>query len=139
MMLDTIDHQILELLKDNSRLSYTDIGRAINMSSPAVKTRIERLEGGAIEDYTVNINHEALNQSVHGFVLFQTKYCDRLLHYCETNNHITDLWRISGEYNYMAEVICSTPSELEQISKDTTAFAFSNILSALGNYNVKNK
>lgn len=99
MMLDTVDYPILELLKNNSRLTYTDIGRAINMSSPAVKTRIERLEYEVIEGYTVNINHEALNQ----------------------------------------EVIRSTPSELEQISKDTTAFAFSNILSALGNYNVRNK
>lgn len=137
-MLDHIDRQILDLLKRNSRLSYTEIGKQINMSSPAVKTRIERLEDFVIKRYTTEVNHKELNKAIHGFVLFQTKSCEKLTNYCQENSNIIDLWRISGEYNYMAEVVCAKTEELEQISKDTTNFAFSNILSVLGNYNVDN-
>ncbi|MFD2658276.1 Lrp/AsnC family transcriptional regulator [Gracilibacillus thailandensis] len=135
-MLDDIDHQILDLLKRNSRLTYTEIGKQINMSSPAVKTRIERLEDYVINRYTVEINHKELNKGIQGFVLFKTKSCEKLTNYCKENRNIIDLWRISGEYNYMAEVVCSKVEELEQISKDTTQYAFSNILSVLGNYKV---
>ncbi|RCW63372.1 AsnC family transcriptional regulator [Saliterribacillus persicus] len=135
-MLDDIDHQILDLLKRNSRLTYTEIGKQINMSSPAVKTRIERLEDYVINRYTVELNHKELNKGIHGFVLFKTKSCEKLTNYCTENSNIIDLWRISGEYNYMAEVVCTKIEELEQISKDTTRYAFSNILSVLGNYNV---
>ncbi len=135
-MLDDIDHQILDLLKRNSRLTYTEIGKQINMSSPAVKTRIERLEDYVINRYTVEINHKELYKGIHGFVLFKTKSCEKLTNYCKENRNIIDLWRISGEYNYMAEVVCTKVEELEQISKDTTQYAFSNILSVLGNYKV---
>ncbi|GEN85277.1 Lrp/AsnC family transcriptional regulator [Oceanobacillus sp. FSL W8-0428] len=137
-MLDHIDHQILDLLKRNARLTYTEIGKQINMSSPAVKTRIERLEDNVIKRYTVEVNHKELNKGIHGFVLFQTKSCEKLTNYCKENNNIIDLWRIGGEYNYMAEVVCEGMEELEQISKDTTQFAFSNILSVLGDHPVNN-
>ncbi|WP_054859933.1 AsnC family transcriptional regulator [Gracilibacillus sp. JCM 18860] len=135
-MLDHIDHQILDLLRKNSRLTYTDIGKQINMSSPAVKSRIERLEDNVIKRYTIEVNNKELNKGIHGFVLFQTTKCERLTNYCEKNSNIINLWRISGESNYLAEVVCEEISELEQISKDTTHFAFSNILSVLGKYNV---
>ncbi|MGP4039093.1 Lrp/AsnC family transcriptional regulator [Gracilibacillus sp. D59] len=135
-MLDHIDHQILNLLKRNSRLTYTDIGKQINMSSPAVKTRIERLKDNVIKRYTIEVNNKELNKGIHGFVLFKTTSCERLTNYCNKNSNIIDLWRISGEYNYLAEVVCEEMDELEQISKDTTNFAFSNILSVLGKYNV---
>ncbi|GAK14612.1 Lrp/AsnC family transcriptional regulator [Geomicrobium sp. JCM 19039] len=137
-MLDHTDYQILDLLKRNARLTYTDIGKQINMSSPAVKTRIERLEDNVIKHYTVEVNNKILNKGIHGFVLFKTESCERLTNYCKENSNITDLWRISGEYNYLAEVVCEKNDELEQISKDTTHFAFSNILSVLGSYNVCN-
>lgn len=137
-MLDHIDHQILDLLKRNARLTYTEIGKQINMSSPAVKTRIERLEDYVIKRYTVEINNKELNKGIHGFVLFKTTSCEKLLNYCKENSNIIDLWRIGGEYNYMAEVVCEEMEELEQISKDTTHFAFSNILSVLGNHPVSN-
>ncbi|WP_040981229.1 Lrp/AsnC family transcriptional regulator [Oceanobacillus jeddahense] len=137
-MLDHIDHQILDLLKGNARLTYTEIGKQINMSSPAVKTRIERLEDHVIKRYTVEVNHKELNKGIHGFVLFKTKSCEKLTNYCKENSNIIDLWRIGGEYNYMAEVVCEGTEDLEQISKDTTQFAFSNILSVLGNHPVTN-
>jgi Lrp/AsnC family leucine-responsive transcriptional regulator len=39
-MADAIDIQLLILLKDNSRLSFSDIGRKINLSPSSVRERI---------------------------------------------------------------------------------------------------
>lgn len=42
--LDEIDNRIVDLLKDNARLSYTEIGEAVGLSRVAAKNRIEALE-----------------------------------------------------------------------------------------------
>ena len=42
--LDTIDQQILQLLIQNARASYSDIGQRIGISRVAVKSRIQALE-----------------------------------------------------------------------------------------------
>ena len=46
--LDDVDNRIIELLRQNARLSYSDIGKAVRKSRVAVKTRIEQLEKNGI-------------------------------------------------------------------------------------------
>ena len=41
--LDKIDRHILSLLHENSRISYTDIGKEIGISRVAVQTRVNTL------------------------------------------------------------------------------------------------
>ncbi|MGV2787702.1 AsnC family transcriptional regulator, partial [Clostridium perfringens] len=42
--MDQIDLQILELLKNNARISFSELGRKVNMTQPAVSERVKRLE-----------------------------------------------------------------------------------------------
>ena len=39
--LDVIDKRIVELLTENARMSYVDIGKEVNLSRVAVKARID--------------------------------------------------------------------------------------------------
>ncbi|AIY90277.1 winged helix-turn-helix transcriptional regulator [Geoglobus acetivorans] len=60
MRLDEYDLKILELLRENSRLSYSDIGKALGMTRQTVKSRIEKLEQeGIIRKYTIEIEISA--------------------------------------------------------------------------------
>ncbi len=43
-MVDAIDKQLLDILKDNSRLSFADLGRKINLSPSAVRERVQKME-----------------------------------------------------------------------------------------------
>jgi Lrp/AsnC family leucine-responsive transcriptional regulator len=53
---DAVDRQILNQLTVNARTSLTDIARAVTLSVPAVKRRIDRLEReGIIRGYTAII------------------------------------------------------------------------------------
>ena len=55
--LDALDQQIVSLLIENARLSYSDIGEKVGLSRVAVKSRIQALEQrGVIEEYTTIIN-----------------------------------------------------------------------------------
>lgn len=62
-LVDQTDDKILELLKDNARISYSDIADEVHMTRAAVRGRIRNMEKhGIILGYTVLINSHAYNK-----------------------------------------------------------------------------
>ena len=47
-VLDEIDQTIVALLRENARRSFKDIGEHVHLSAPAVKRRVDRLEGEGV-------------------------------------------------------------------------------------------
>lgn len=63
--LDTTDWAILRELQDDARLSYAELGRRVNLSSPAVQERVRRLEAAnIITGYHAKINPKAIGLDV---------------------------------------------------------------------------
>lgn len=63
--LDETSLKILALLQQNSRISYTEIGQKIGMTSSSVKERVQKLEdNGIITQYTTIINNEMLGYPI---------------------------------------------------------------------------
>ncbi|MFP4038879.1 MAG: Lrp/AsnC family transcriptional regulator [Candidatus Nanohaloarchaea archaeon] len=57
--MDEKDSQILEILKEDGRASYTRIAEEISVSEGTVRNRVEKLqEDGVIEKFTVEIGGE---------------------------------------------------------------------------------
>src|SRR5947209_19648663 len=55
--LDDLDWSILEELQADGRLSYKELGRRVNLSSPAVAERVRRLEeSGVITGYRAQVD-----------------------------------------------------------------------------------
>jgi len=66
--LDKIDQEILKLLSENARMSYVEIGKHVNLSRVAVKSRMEVLENeGVIERYSIVINPEKVGRMISAF------------------------------------------------------------------------
>ena len=71
--LDTIDQQILQLLIQNARASYSDIGQRIGISRVAVKSRIQALEQkGIIEEYTTIVNPQKISGAMSCYFEIET-------------------------------------------------------------------
>ena len=52
--MDDLDHKIIQLLSENARMPVKDIAQKVSLTSPAVSSRIHRLEQeGIIGGYTV--------------------------------------------------------------------------------------
>ncbi len=67
--LDEIDEQIVALLRENARRSFSDIGSRVALSAPAIKRRVDRLEeAGVIRGYSAVLDHAALGWSTHAVV-----------------------------------------------------------------------
>ena len=72
--LDKLDQKIIQLLIENARISYSDIGEEIEISRVAVKARIQALEKkGVIEEYTTIINPQKISGAVSCYFEIETK------------------------------------------------------------------
>src|SRR5699024_8500211 len=72
--LDALDQRIVQLLIENARMSYSDIGQAVCISRVAVKARIQALEQrGVIEEYTTIINPQKISGAVSCYFEIETR------------------------------------------------------------------
>jgi DNA-binding Lrp family transcriptional regulator len=66
--LDSTDHEILDLLRENSRRTLADVGGHVGLSASAVKRRVDRLEEqGVIVGYGIRIDHGKLGRQLEAF------------------------------------------------------------------------
>lgn len=67
--LDKLDNAILSVIKDNARMSYSDIGEKVGLSRVAVKNRMEILEKkGIIQGYKTIIDGRKVPEGI-SFIL----------------------------------------------------------------------
>lgn len=72
--IDQIDHEILALLQQDGRMSFSDIGARVGLSRTAVKNRISAMEkAGIITGFQVKIKPQATSQTVTFVVNIETK------------------------------------------------------------------
>ena len=55
-MVDEIDERIINLLKENSRVTYVEIGNTVGLSEGAVRNRVQALvNSGMIRKFTIEV------------------------------------------------------------------------------------
>jgi DNA-binding Lrp family transcriptional regulator len=65
---DGTDLEIVDLLVRDGRRSLASIGAAVNLSSPAVKRRLARLEeAGVLTGYTAEVDYAKLGRPIEAF------------------------------------------------------------------------
>ena len=63
--LDEYDNAILRIIKDNARMSYSDIGALVGLSRPAVKNRMDAMvKKGIIQGFRTDINTFRITEGV---------------------------------------------------------------------------
>lgn len=115
--MEDTDRQILKLLSEDGRMSFTDLGRATGLSTSAVHQRVRRLEQrGVIRGYTAKVDAEAIGLPLTAFVSVTPldpaapdDIPDRLADIPE----IEACYSVAGDENYLLKVRTQTPGALE--------------------------
>lgn len=110
--MDDRDWAIIKLLKENSRLSNSEIGRILNVSEGTVRKRIAHLiSNGAIRKFTITTGLEGID----GIVLIkaETKKAQELVKRIKAK--YDDIYEFSGRVDLAIRVSCSNIEELNRI------------------------
>ena len=117
MGLDETDSRILEMLREDARVSLADISREIGLSSPSVKDRIDKMETeGVILGYRPLLDYSKLGLGLTGFVgvmLDPQRCCDMdIVRDLETVEGVVEGWFTDGEEDMLLMVRAADPVTL---------------------------
>ncbi|MEA4987662.1 MAG: Lrp/AsnC family transcriptional regulator [Anaerovorax sp.] len=118
---DQIDEMILNLLIENSRMSYIEIAEKVGLSRISIKNRIEALENaGVIERYTVILNPEKIGRNVSAFFDIQVKpdALYSIIDALSQEESITDMYLMTGSTNLHVHAVLSMNENLESFLLD---------------------
>jgi len=117
--LDTRDRRILQLLSRDGRMSFTDLGRATELSTSAVHQRVKRLEQrGLIQGYGATVNHEGIGLPLTAFISIRPidpSQPDDSPERLRAIPEIESCWSVAGEESYILKVRVATPTDLEHL------------------------
>jgi len=95
--MDALDRQILDLLRRDARMPYTEIADEVGTSEGTVRNRVERMtEDGVIERFTVATrtgNVKAMIEIGVDVAVNTTSMSDRLAEW----EQVDFVWQVSGE------------------------------------------
>lgn len=128
-MIDAIDKKLLEVLKENARLSFADLGRKINLSPSAVRERVQKMEDTqVIEKYNIQINHRMLGYDLEAFVLLKV-FQGELINVLEKVKEfpeIVEAHRITGNQNIHLKVVVKNQIGLQKLIDKLMIFGDTN-------------
>ncbi|MNJ51894.1 HTH-type transcriptional regulator LrpC [compost metagenome] len=121
--MDEIDSSILIALQNNARISMTDLGKKVGLSTPAVNERVKKLEDkGIIAGYRAVINPQKMNKNITAFILFDTKECEQFRQFCIEHHAAIECHRLAGQFSYLVKVITESVNTLEEFIDAAMAY-----------------
>ncbi|NJL92384.1 MAG: Lrp/AsnC family transcriptional regulator [Anaerolineae bacterium] len=117
--LDAIDRALLQELQTNSRISNVELAQRVELSPPAVHTRVKRLEQlGFITHYTAILDRQKLGLDMLCFIRLTLASHD--LRSIENFRaailampEVLEAYFLTGEYDYMLKVMVQNRQHLE--------------------------
>ncbi|UTL72291.1 chromate efflux transcriptional regulator ChrS [Bacillus halotolerans] len=116
LVLDEIDKQILTILHEEGRISYTDLGKRVDLSRVAVQSRINQLiEAGVIEKFTAVINPAKIGIHVSVFfnVEVEPQFLEEVALKLEEEPAVTSLYHMTGPSKLHMHGIFANDQEME--------------------------
>lgn len=121
--MDDIDRHIVSLMQENARISVTELGKRIGLSTPAANERLKRLEErGVITGYRAVINPEKLGKHVTAFILYDTTRCEAFREFCRQQPSVMECHRLAGQYSYLVKVVTENVHTLETFIDESMAY-----------------
>lgn len=116
MKVDAISWQILDHLQQNARTSFSDIGRNVGLSPPAVAERVKKMEDlGIIESYRAVLSHSLAGYQLKALIMVRA-FAGKLKPFLEkikSFKEIVNCYRITGNENIVMEVLIQNQAHLE--------------------------
>ncbi|CAM1355113.1 MULTISPECIES: Lrp/AsnC family transcriptional regulator [Tenacibaculum] len=130
-MVDKIDLKIINILKENSRISFADLGREISLSPSSIRERVKNLEDNeVIKKYSIDINNKKLGYDLEAFILLKVfpGKLKNMLSIISSFEEVKEVHRITGNQNIHLKIVVKDQQHLQSLLDnlmeygDTTTF-----------------
>ena len=134
--MDDTNKDILRLLQDNGRMSFTEIGNRLGISRVAVKKRVTKLEEeGIIRGYKAVIYREDNVKMIMEITTVDGDYED-LLAYLNRTGYVNEIYIMTGKNRIRAIAVAPDVSELKYLAR-MVAKKFDHKIKTIGCHGVK--
>ena len=115
--MDKTDDKIVEILRGNGRVSFSDIGKSLGISRVAVKKRVAKLERqGEILGYRAVLKTDTFSTEMTTYLItlkIRAENLEFALEYLAKSSEVISLIQITGEFGLLATAQVQTPSEMK--------------------------
>jgi Lrp/AsnC family leucine-responsive transcriptional regulator len=125
LLRDQRNVELLALLRDDPRLSTSELARRVGMSAPAVRERILRLEeSGIIRGYRLELDPAALGFPVSAYVRVRPApgQLPKLAELARSMAEVVECHRVTGEDCFVLKVHLRSIDELDKVLDQLLAY-----------------
>ena len=113
MYIDTVDETIIEILQQDSRKSFVDIGKKLKLSESAVRRRIKTLiDSGTIRKFTIEISDENTTSALVLVSVDSATDTSKVSSKLAKLEGVKTVYEITGQYDITAIINASNISEI---------------------------
>jgi Lrp/AsnC family leucine-responsive transcriptional regulator len=124
-LLDDTGWRLLLALQQNARLSYSELGQRVGLSSPAVAERIHRMEdAGIISGYHAEINVAKIGFPITAVIRMGStpgERCTRSVPYVQEMPEVLECYRVTGSDALVMKVMAASVEHLEALIDQLSA------------------
>ncbi len=116
--LDSVDQQLIALLRENARASTAALARSLGLSRTTVQSRIERLERTkVITGYSVRVSEAQQRGAVHAYIMItvKPKHAARVESEVRKISDVRALQAVSGTFDLMALAVTASITEMDEL------------------------
>ena len=117
--LDDIDHQILDMLIENTRVPFTDIAKKLEISAGTVHVRVKKMEeAGIIKGSSLTLDYKKLGYSFIAYVgvyLQKTSQTKFVLERINEIPYVTVAHITTGKFNIFCKIRARNTSHAKDI------------------------
>tara|TARA_B100000886_G_scaffold238669_1_gene167309 strand:+ start:336 stop:815 length:480 start_codon:yes stop_codon:yes gene_type:complete len=117
--LDDVDHKILDLLIDNSRIPFTDIAKKLLISAGTVHVRVKKMEEfGIIQGASLALDYKKLGYTFIAYIgifLEKTHLTNFVLDKLESIPYVTVAHITTGRFNIFCKIRSKNTNHAKEI------------------------
>jgi DNA-binding Lrp family transcriptional regulator len=115
--IDSLDVNILDILRENSRTSNAEIARMLKTSEATIRRRIKSMtDKGIIEGFSTYINYSLIENPVKAYIHIKvrTEKMEVVVDKIKSHDMLLALYRVAGEYDLLCVTLFSSMTGLHE-------------------------
>jgi len=117
MALDDIDTKILQLLTDDGRMSFSDLGEKVSLSPNAARDRVRALVArGVITGFHAHVDQGRIDRRLRALIDIRLRTPDHAAAFerlIRGNPNVEEAVHLTGPSDYVVRIACADPTELD--------------------------